>query len=127
MKNESVIVFHNTHFNILNYSMTMYYVYQLVLNKTHSLTHLLTGSNGVCEEVTRSTPQSPLRSVVRAHLPNKQRTTVPVQPGRTLKDALAKALNLRKLCPDVCIVYRKTNPKVSVEVRLGWVAADVIH
>ncbi|MPC11441.1 Protein ABHD4 [Portunus trituberculatus] len=55
---------------------------------------------------------SPLRSVVRAHLPNKQRTTVPVQPGRTLKDALAKALNLRKLSPDVCIVYRKTNPKV---------------
>ncbi|KAK8392651.1 hypothetical protein O3P69_014822 [Scylla paramamosain] len=75
-----------------------------------------TSSNGVCEEVTRSTPQSPLRSVVRAHLPNKQRTTVPVQPGRTLKDALAKALNLRKLSPDVCIVYRKTNPKV----RMSW-------
>lgn len=65
------------------------------------------------EEVTRSTPQSPLRSVLRAHLPNKQRTTVPVQPGRTLKDALAKALSFRKLSHDVCIVYRKTNPKVS--------------
>ncbi|KAG0725163.1 Serine/threonine-protein kinase B-raf [Chionoecetes opilio] len=74
------------------------------------------GSNGVCEEVTRSTPQSPLRSVVRAHLPNKQRTTVPVQPGRTLKESLAKALNLRKLSPEVCIVYRKNNPKV----RMSW-------
>ncbi|XP_050720886.1 raf homolog serine/threonine-protein kinase Raf-like isoform X2 [Eriocheir sinensis] len=75
-----------------------------------------TSSNGMYEEVTRSTPQSPLRSVVRAHLPNKQRTTVPVQPGRTLKDALAKALNFRKLSPDVCIVYRKTNPRV----RMSW-------
>ncbi|XP_053651012.1 raf homolog serine/threonine-protein kinase Raf isoform X1 [Cherax quadricarinatus] len=76
----------------------------------------ITSSNGMCEEVTRSTPQSPLRSVVRAHLPNKQRTTVQVQPGRTLKDALAKALSFRKLSPDVCIVYRKTNPKV----RMSW-------
>ncbi|XP_066985291.1 raf homolog serine/threonine-protein kinase Raf isoform X2 [Macrobrachium rosenbergii] len=73
-------------------------------------------SNGAWEEVTRSTPQSPLRSVVRAHLPNKQRTTVQVQPGRTLRDALAKALSFRKLSPDVCIVYRKTNPKV----RMSW-------
>lgn len=73
----------------------------------------LIGSNGVCEEVARSTPQSPLRSVVRAHLPNQQRTTVQVQPGRTLKEALAKALNFRKLSHDVCIVYRKNNPKVS--------------
>lgn len=73
----------------------------------------LIGSNGVCEEVARSTPQSPLRSVVRAHLPNQQRTTVQVQPGRTLKEALAKALNFRKLSHDVCIVYRKNNPKVN--------------
>ncbi|XP_042884721.1 raf homolog serine/threonine-protein kinase Raf-like isoform X2 [Penaeus japonicus] len=73
-------------------------------------------SNGVCEEVARSTPQSPLRSVVRAHLPNQQRTTVQVQPGRTLKEALAKALNFRKLSHDVCIVYRKNNPKV----RMSW-------
>ncbi|KAK4326113.1 hypothetical protein Pmani_003327 [Petrolisthes manimaculis] len=68
------------------------------------------------EEVTKSTPQSPLRSVLRAHLPNKQRTTIQVQPGRTLKDALAKALSFRQLSPDVCIVYRKTNPKV----RMSW-------
>ncbi|XP_045605457.1 raf homolog serine/threonine-protein kinase Raf isoform X3 [Procambarus clarkii] len=86
------------------------------IDATFQATSQITSSNGMCEEMTRSTPQSPLRSVVRAHLPNKQRTTVQVQPGRTLRDALAKALSFRKLSPDVCIVYRKTNPKV----RMSW-------
>ncbi|XP_071535646.1 raf homolog serine/threonine-protein kinase Raf isoform X1 [Panulirus ornatus] len=86
------------------------------MDTSFQVTSQITSSNGMYEEVTRSTPQSPLRSVVRAHLPNQQRTTVQVQPGRTLKDALAKALSFRKLSPDVCIVYRKTNPKV----RMSW-------
>ena len=79
------------------------------------------GSNIANEEVARSTPQSPLRSVVRAHLPNQQRTSVQVQPGRTLRHCLAKALSFRKLCPDVCVVY-KTNPKM----KISW-DTDIAH
>ncbi|XP_076044124.1 serine/threonine kinase raf oncogene isoform X2 [Oratosquilla oratoria] len=74
-----------------------------------------TSSNGTgCDGVTRSTPQSPLRSVVRAHLPNQQRTTVQVHPGKTVREALAKALSFRKLTPEICVVYRNTVPKVII-------------
>ncbi|CAL4096632.1 unnamed protein product, partial [Meganyctiphanes norvegica] len=37
-----------------------------------------------------------------------------VQPGRTLRDVLTRALSFRKLSPDVCVVYRKTDRKVHV-------------
>ena len=69
------------------------------------------GSNS-SDDAMRSTPQSPLRSVVRAFLPNQQRTTVHVQPGKTLRNALSKALTLRKLSSDICVVY-KAGTKVS--------------
>ncbi|XP_047118079.1 raf homolog serine/threonine-protein kinase Raf [Schistocerca piceifrons] len=58
-------------------------------------------------------PRSPLKSVVRAHLPNQQRTTVQVRPGQTLREALAKALKLRKLTPEMCVVYRGQS-KISI-------------
>ncbi|XP_018023345.1 raf homolog serine/threonine-protein kinase Raf isoform X1 [Hyalella azteca] len=58
----------------------------------------------------RSTPQSPRRAVVKAHLPNQQRTIVQIHPGRTLRYALSKALSLRKLSPELCSVY-KAHPK----------------
>ncbi|GLG94720.1 Raf homolog serine/threonine-protein kinase Raf [Gryllus bimaculatus] len=67
--------------------------------------HLLDqGSGG--DSSPRIVPRSPLKSVVRAHLPNQQRTSVQVRPGQTLKEALAKALKLRKLTPEMCIVYK---------------------
>ncbi|XP_054271356.1 raf homolog serine/threonine-protein kinase Raf [Macrosteles quadrilineatus] len=46
-----------------------------------------------------------LRAVVRAHLPNQQRTSVQVRPGQSVREALSKAMKLRNLTPEVCIVY----------------------
>ncbi|XP_046407232.1 raf homolog serine/threonine-protein kinase Raf isoform X2 [Ischnura elegans] len=51
-------------------------------------------------------PRSPLKSVVRAHLPNQQRTSVQVRHGQSVRDALSKAMKLRKLTPEMCVVYR---------------------
>ena len=57
-------------------------------------------------------PRSPLKSVVRAYLPNEQRTTVQVKPGQTVREALSKAMKLRKLDPSMCAVYRCSQPEV---------------
>ncbi|KAK4337426.1 hypothetical protein RND71_043537 [Anisodus tanguticus] len=51
---------------------------------------------------TPPTPKSPFKSVVRAFLPNQQRTTVQVKPGQTVKEALSKALIRRELTPEMC-------------------------
>lgn len=50
-------------------------------------------------------PRSPLKSYVRAFLPNQQRTMIQAKPGLTVREALAKAMNLRKLTPIMCDVY----------------------
>jgi len=54
----------------------------------------------------RPAPRSPYRALVRAHLGNHGRTSVPVKAGVTLRDALSKAMKLRKLTPETCAVYR---------------------
>lgn len=58
-------------------------------------------------------PRSPLKSVVRAYLPNEQRTIVQVRPGQSVREALSKAMKLRKLEPFMCTVYRCTQPEVT--------------
>ncbi|XP_054718655.1 serine/threonine-protein kinase B-raf-like isoform X2 [Uloborus diversus] len=63
----------------------------------------------------RISPRSPLKSVVRAFLPNQQRTTVQVRPGQTVRDALFKAMRRRKLTPDMCVVYRCNG-----KMRVNW-------
>lgn len=57
-----------------------------------------------------SQPRTPLKSVIRAHLPNQQRTTVQVFPGQTVREALSKAMRRRKLTTEMCSVYIN-NPK----------------
>ena len=59
--------------------------------------------------------QGRLKSVVRAHLPNQQRTSVQVRPRQTVRDALAKAMKLRNLTPEMCIVYA-----VNTDVQIPW-------
>lgn len=44
------------------------------------------------------------RAVIRARLPNDQRTTVQIHPGQTLRDALEKACARRQLNMDSCYV-----------------------
>ncbi|KOC66021.1 RAF proto-oncogene serine/threonine-protein kinase [Habropoda laboriosa] len=46
-----------------------------------------------------------MRSLLRAHLPNQQRTSVQVREGLSLRDALAKAMKLRNLTTEMCVVY----------------------
>lgn len=53
----------------------------------------------------RGSPRTPLKSLLRAHLPNQQRTSVQVREGLSLRDALAKAMKLRNLTTEMCVVY----------------------
>ncbi|XP_072175596.1 serine/threonine-protein kinase A-Raf-like [Diadema setosum] len=68
-------------------------------------------------EVTTTTttghPRSPHSQPVRAHLPNQQRTSVLPKPGITLKEALSKAMKMRELTSEMCVVY-KNNPRMLV-------------
>ncbi|KAJ8681446.1 hypothetical protein QAD02_017233 [Eretmocerus hayati] len=50
-------------------------------------------------------PSTPLKSLLRAHLPNQQRTSVHVREGLSLREALAKAMKLRNLTTEMCTVY----------------------
>lgn len=63
----------------------------------------------------RMTPKSPLKSVVRAHLPNQQRTMVQVKPGQTVREAFHKAMKHRKLKQEMCIVYTKDETRRRVD------------
>uniref|UniRef100_A0A131XP02 non-specific serine/threonine protein kinase n=1 Tax=Hyalomma excavatum TaxID=257692 RepID=A0A131XP02_9ACAR len=55
---------------------------------------------------TKDVPKSPMKSVVRAFLPNQQRTTVQVRPGQTVMEALSKAMKRRKLTTEMCVVFK---------------------
>lgn len=57
--------------------------------------------------------------LVKARLPNQQRTTVSTQAGMTIKDALTKALKLRKLEPDMCTVFRLRQDGQAKQ-RINW-------
>ncbi|XP_054727137.1 raf homolog serine/threonine-protein kinase Raf [Anastrepha obliqua] len=62
--------------------------------------YAVSSNNGSqCSTLTR-----PPKVLLRAHLPNQQRTSVEVVPGVRLRDALMKALKLRQLTPDMCEV-----------------------
>ena len=66
-------------------------------------------------------PKSPARTIVRAHLGDHGHTFVPTKPGITVRDALSKAMKLRKLVPETCAVYRCSDPsKVSQGHRRNW-------
>ncbi|XP_015113864.1 raf homolog serine/threonine-protein kinase Raf [Diachasma alloeum] len=81
-------------------------------SKEHKLNELLnsasSGTSG-CDDLQLSErykcPRTPLKSLLRAHLPNQQRTSVQVREGMALRDALAKAMKLRNLTTEMCIVY----------------------
>lgn len=52
-------------------------------------------------------PSSPLphNCLIRAHLPEGQRTIIPVRQGYTILEALDKAMKTRNLTPGTCTVY----------------------
>ncbi|KAK9306324.1 hypothetical protein QLX08_003018 [Tetragonisca angustula] len=49
--------------------------------------------------------RTPMKSLLRAYLPNQQRTSVQVREGLSLRDALARAMKLRNLTTEMCVVY----------------------
>ncbi|KAK0083681.1 hypothetical protein PV325_008406 [Microctonus aethiopoides] len=51
------------------------------------------------------TPVEQPKLLLRAHLPNQQRTSVQVREGMALRDAFAKAMKLRNLTTEMCVVY----------------------
>ncbi|XP_061470436.1 serine/threonine-protein kinase A-Raf isoform X3 [Rhineura floridana] len=52
-------------------------------------------------------PMAETRGTIKVDLPNQQRTVVTVRPGTTVYSSLDKALKVRGLNQDCCIVYRK--------------------
>ncbi|XP_040563773.1 serine/threonine-protein kinase A-Raf isoform X2 [Lepeophtheirus salmonis] len=54
--------------------------------------------------------KSPVRTIVRAHLGDHGHTFVPTKKGITLREALSKAMKLRKLTPETCAVYKCSDP-----------------
>ena len=52
---------------------------------------------------------------IRASLPNCQRTTVAARRGVSLRDALFKAMETRKLRSEFCLLYRKFPQKIQVD------------
>ena len=58
--------------------------------------------------------ESPVKAIVRAHLGDHGHTFVSTKPGLSVKDALSKAMKLRKLAPETCAVTLVNDPdKVS--------------
>lgn len=61
-------------------------------------------------------PKSPVRTIVWAHLSDHGHTCVQTKPGISVRDALHKAMKLRKLAPETCAVYKLSDPN---KVRKG--------
>ncbi|XP_001605107.1 raf homolog serine/threonine-protein kinase Raf [Nasonia vitripennis] len=68
-----------------------------------SASSIYTSSRGTYSK--QAAPRTPLKSLLRAHLPNQQRTSVQVRESLSLRDALAKAMKLRNLTTEMCVVY----------------------
>ena len=62
-------------------------------------------------------PKSPAKNIVRAHLGDHGHTILPTKPGVTLRDALARAMKLRKLAPETCAIYKLHDP---AKTALSW-------
>lgn len=73
-------------------------------SKEQKLTELLNST--MSEHTNESQVSSKVQPrTLRAHLPNQQRTSVQVREGQSLRDALAKAMKLRNLTTEMCVVY----------------------
>lgn len=60
-------------------------------------------------------PAAQSMPMIKAYLPNQQRTVVHCKPGLTLREALSKGLSRRNLSPEMCTVYT-----VADHIQLSW-------
>jgi len=68
-------------------------------------------SNSSSQPSSACVPKSPVKAIVRAHLGDHGHTFVSSKPGLSLKDALSKAMKLRKLAPETCVVFLVSDPE----------------
>ena len=68
-------------------------------------------SNSSSQPSSACQPKSPLRAFVRAHLGDLGHTKITTMPGTTLATALSKAMKLRKLTKESCVVYYASDPR----------------
>lgn len=79
---------------------------ELVAKEQQLIAEISNGRSGPQDDQLFSKPTKiNVKPVVRAHLPNQQLTSVLVRQGQTLREALSKAMKLRNLTSDVCVVY----------------------
>lgn len=57
--------------------------------------------------------------LVKAKLPNQQRTIISIPTGMTIREALGKSLRRRQLEPDMCTVFR-LSPQCDTKQRIDW-------
>lgn len=67
-------------------------------------------SNSSSQPSSACVPKSPVKAIVRAHLGDHGHTFVSTKPGTTVREALSKAMKLRKLAPETCAVYNVNDP-----------------
>jgi len=67
-------------------------------------------SNSSSQPTSACVPKSPVKAIVRAHLGDHGHTFVSTKPGLSVKDALSKAMKLRKLAPETCAVTLVNDP-----------------
>lgn len=66
--------------------------------------------------------------LLRAYLPNQQRTGVHVRPNQSLRDALAKPMSHRNLLADTCRVFRTdTNTPISWDADVSQLAVEEVR
>ena len=53
----------------------------------------------------------PVRKMVTAHFADHGHSMVTVKPGLTVREALSKAMKLRKLTPETCAVFKLDDPR----------------
>ncbi|GAB6029128.1 hypothetical protein CHUAL_004906 [Chamberlinius hualienensis] len=100
---------------------------QLTPNSSHTNLANVGSSAQQVEGSPRVTPKSPLKSVVRAHLPNQQISSVQVRPGQTVREAFSKALKRRKLTPENCLVFSQNRELIDWESDIsGWEGEELI-
>ncbi|XP_022203364.2 raf homolog serine/threonine-protein kinase Raf-like, partial [Nilaparvata lugens] len=68
----------------------------------------------------------PLRSVIRAHLPNQQRTSVQVRVGQSVRDSLSKAMSFRNITPSMCTVYTLNHEQIEWDADISTIDCDEI-
>ena len=75
-------------------------------------------SNSSSQPSSACQPKSPLRAFVRVHLGDLGHTKITTMPGITLANALSKAMKLRKLTMESCVVYNASDPHKVIDPHL---------